>query len=151
MFVTNIKFCAQRQNVRAISSSFFPKILIYLVSHWQNPETVLIMALCKISSDEHLLIKVLHEFHLYRVSLFGNATSALGKLRKQVTNFTTKNPPNCPELGDIVSQLTLADLNRALYRCEQEERDETKGASGAYNIPAFGPVVYCGLQGKYLF
>jgi glycogen debranching enzyme len=82
-----------------------------------------------------------------RVSLCENATSALGKLHKQVTNFTTKTAPNCPELGDIVSQLTLADLNRALYRCEEEERDETKGASGAYNIPGFGPVVYCGLQG----
>lgn len=140
-----------RQNVRAISSPFFPKILIYLVSHWQNPETVVIMAPCEISSDELLLIKVLHEFHLYRVSLCGNATSALGKLRKQVTNFTTKTAPNYPELGDIVSHLTLADLNRALYRCEEEERDETKGASGAYNIPGFGPVVYCGLQGKYLF
>lgn len=110
-----------------------------------------IVALCKISSDEHLLIKVLRESHLYRVSLCENATSALGKLHKQVTNFTTKTAPNCPELGDIVSQLTLADLNRALYRCEEEERDETKGASGAYNIPGFGPVVYCGLQGTYLF
>jgi hypothetical protein len=48
-----------------------------------------------------------------------------------------------------VSRLTLADLNRALYRCEAEERDETKGASGAYDIPDFGPMVYCGLQGKY--
>jgi glycogen debranching enzyme len=68
-----------------------------------------------------------------------------------VTNFTTKTAPNYAELEDIVSQLTLADLNRSLYRCEEEERDETKGASGAYNIPDFGPVVYCGLQGKYLF
>jgi hypothetical protein len=122
-----------------------------MVSHWQNPETVVIMALCRISSDEHLLIKVLPEFHLYRVSLCGNAISALGKLRKQVTNFTTKTAPNYPELEDIVSRLTLADLNRALYRCEEEERDETNGASGAYNIPDFGPVVYCGLQGMYLF
>jgi len=151
MLVTNFKFCAHRQNVRAISSPIFRKFLIYLVSHWQNPETVVTVALCKISSDKHLLIKVLRKFHLYRVSLCGNATSALGKLRKQVTNFTTKTAPNNPELVDIVSQLTLADLNRALYRCEEEERDETKGASGAYNIPGFGPVVYCGLQGKYLF
>jgi hypothetical protein len=92
---------------------------------------------------------VLHDFHFYRISLYGNATTALGKFHKQVTNFTTKTAPDYPELESIVSRLTLADLNRALYRCEEEERDESKGASGAYNIPDFGPLVYCGLQGKY--
>jgi glycogen debranching enzyme len=92
---------------------------------------------------------LLTELHLCRVSLHGNTTSALSKLHRHVTNFTTKKASNNPELEEIVSRLTLADLNRALYRCEEEERDETKGANGAYDIPEFGPVVYCGLQGKY--
>ncbi|XP_069703236.1 glycogen debranching enzyme isoform X2 [Periplaneta americana] len=82
-----------------------------------------------------------------RVSLHGNVTSALGKLRKMVTSFTSKTTPSHSELEGIVSRLTLADLNRALYRCAEEERDDTKGISGAYDIPGFGPMVYCGLQG----
>lgn len=94
-------------------------------------------------------MKLLNELHLCRVSLHGNATSALSKLHGHVTNFTTKKASSNSELEEIVSRLTLADLNRALYRCEEEERDETKGANGAYDIPDFGPVVYCGLQGKY--
>jgi glycogen debranching enzyme len=101
-----------------------------------------------ISTDENLIIKVLNEFHLFRVSLHENVISALDKLHKQVTSFTSNTSPSHSELESIVSQLTLADLNRALYRCEEEERDETKGAIGAYDIPDFGPVVYCGLQGK---
>lgn len=42
--------------------------------------------------------------------------------------------------------MSLADLNRALYRCDQEERDEGYDF-GAYNIPNFGSTFYCGLQG----
>jgi hypothetical protein len=94
-------------------------------------------------------MKLLNALCLDRISLHGNATTALGKLHKHVTNFTTKKAPSNSELEKIVSQLTLADLNRALYRCNEEERDETKGANGAYDIPDFGPVVYCGLQGKH--
>jgi glycogen debranching enzyme len=92
---------------------------------------------------------VLKEFHLYRFSLHENVNSALGKLDEQVISFRAKAASSHSELEDIISRLTLADINRALYRCEEEERDETKGASGAYDIPDFGPVVYCGLQGKY--
>jgi hypothetical protein len=101
------------------------------------------------SSNVLIVIKLLNELYLYRISLHGNATSALSKLHKHVTNFTTKKAPSNSELEEIVSQLTLADLNRALYRCEEEERDESNGVNGAYDIPDFGPMVYCGLQGKY--
>jgi glycogen debranching enzyme len=100
-------------------------------------------------SDDLAVMKLLNKFHFCRFSLHENVTSALSKLHKHVTNFTTKKASSNSELEVIVSRLTLADLNRALYRCEEEERDETKGASGAYDIPDFGPVVYCGLQGKY--
>lgn len=49
------------------------------------------------------------------------------------------------QLQLLVKQLSLADINRVLYRCDQEERDEGRG-SAAYNVPDFGPFVYCGLQ-----
>lgn len=42
--------------------------------------------------------------------------------------------------------MDLLDLNYALYRCDQEERDEGQGG-GAYEVPGAGRLVYCGLQG----
>ncbi|KDR16306.1 Glycogen debranching enzyme, partial [Zootermopsis nevadensis] len=63
-----------------------------------------------------------------KVSLHENVILALDKLHNQVTSFTSKTTPSHSELESIVSGLTLADLNRALFRC-------------------FGPMVYCGLQG----
>ncbi|XP_019762193.2 glycogen debranching enzyme isoform X4 [Dendroctonus ponderosae] len=55
-------------------------------------------------------------------------------------------PPQAPNLEKIVSELTLADLNRTLFRCGEEERDEGNGFD-TYNIPNFGPTIYCGLFG----
>ncbi|XP_059168911.1 glycogen debranching enzyme-like isoform X2 [Physella acuta] len=46
----------------------------------------------------------------------------------------------------IVSKLSLADLNRCLFRIDQEEKDDCYGF-GAYGIPNRGAMVYCGLRG----
>ena len=43
-------------------------------------------------------------------------------------------------------ELDLLDLNYALYRCDQEERDDGMGGA-AYEVPGAGSFVYCGLQG----
>lgn len=43
--------------------------------------------------------------------------------------------------------MDLSDINKALYRCDEEERDETANKFGVYNIPGYGPLVYAGLQG----
>lgn len=43
--------------------------------------------------------------------------------------------------------LDLYSLNALLYRCEAEEFDVSANESGTYNIPNYGPLVYCGLQG----
>ncbi|XP_012265578.2 glycogen debranching enzyme isoform X2 [Athalia rosae] len=79
-----------------------------------------------------------------RVSLHNNIKPALDKLQNTIQTITsTKNS----DLRVIISRMNLADLNRALYRCEQEERDESSGSYGVYDIPGYGPLVYAGLQG----
>ncbi|XP_068991673.1 glycogen debranching enzyme isoform X1 [Neodiprion pinetum] len=79
-----------------------------------------------------------------RVSLHVNIKPALDKLQNTIKTITsTENS----DLRIVVSRMSLPDLNRALYRCEQEERDESSGALGVYDIPGYGPLVYAGLQG----
>ncbi|KAL8426778.1 hypothetical protein Efla_003372 [Eimeria flavescens] len=48
----------------------------------------------------------------------------------------------------LLSAATTADLNCLLYRCHQEETDATAGQRGAYDVPGYGPLVYCGLTGS---
>jgi len=43
--------------------------------------------------------------------------------------------------------LSLSDLNYLLFSCEAEESDRSGGKRGGYDIPGFGPLVYCGLMG----
>lgn len=43
--------------------------------------------------------------------------------------------------------VTLESLNCILYRAESEELESSAGKNGAYDIPDFGKLVYCGLQG----
>lgn len=45
--------------------------------------------------------------------------------------------------------MSLQSYNRVLFRCETEERDDY--GDGTYNIPNFGNLVYCGLQGNNKF
>ncbi|KAF7719021.1 Glycogen debranching enzyme [Penicillium ucsense] len=48
---------------------------------------------------------------------------------------------------EAFADLSLVDLNFALYRCDAEERDFSNGEDGVYNIPKHGSLVYAGLQG----
>jgi len=47
----------------------------------------------------------------------------------------------------LINSLDLIDVNYLLYRCDAEERDDSDGQRGVYDVPGFGTLPYCGLQG----
>lgn len=47
---------------------------------------------------------------------------------------------------EAFADLDLVDLNVVLHRADGEERDAT-GGDGVYDIPNYGKLVYCGLEG----
>ncbi len=50
------------------------------------------------------------------------------------------------DADEAFSSLDLVDLNALLYRADGEERDAT-GGDGTYDVPGYGQLVYCGLEG----
>lgn len=60
--------------------------------------------------------------------------------------FLAQSGAKFAELQAIVGQLDLIALNRAIFRCDTEERDMGH-QTGVYDIPGYGPLVYCGTQG----
>ncbi|XP_028049244.1 LOW QUALITY PROTEIN: glycogen debranching enzyme [Monomorium pharaonis] len=80
-----------------------------------------------------------------RVALHANIIPALEKLQDTISQITLNEKS---DLHDIISRMDFSDLNKTLYRCDQEERDETQGKFGVYIVPGYGPgLVYAGLQG----
>ncbi|XP_013387613.1 glycogen debranching enzyme isoform X3 [Lingula anatina] len=109
-----------------------------------------------IEHTENSHINVVHFHHFppgsviaFRIALDPVSTAALTSI---ATTFSQLPPIKDGQFSEtspfhsIVSKLTLSDLNRVLYRCDNEERDDGKGF-GAYNVPRYGSLVYCGLQG----
>ncbi|CAG8499340.1 1617_t:CDS:10 [Racocetra fulgida] len=47
---------------------------------------------------------------------------------------------------EVFKELNLVDLNIVLYRCGSEENDLIPG-HGTYNVPGYGDLPYCGLEG----
>lgn len=68
------------------------------------------------------------------------------KLDELKVAFASESGPKYAELLEIISRLDLIDLNRAIFRCDTEERDMGNG-TGVYDVPGYGPLVYCGSQG----
>ncbi|XP_031629828.1 glycogen debranching enzyme [Contarinia nasturtii] len=81
-----------------------------------------------------------------KVSLYKETKPQLDQVDELIKSFQNETGPKYDELKQIISKLDLNDLNRAIYRCDQEERDMGMG-SGSYDIPDYGPLVYCGTQG----
>jgi glycogen debranching enzyme len=48
---------------------------------------------------------------------------------------------------EAFANLNLIDLNVVLHRADGEERDATEGKYGVYEIPGYGRLTYCGLEG----
>lgn len=74
-----------------------------------------------------------------------NIIPALRNLRNTISQIT--NLYKTSDLHTLISSMDLSDLNKVLYRCDQEEREETANKFGVYNVPGYGPLVYAGLQG----
>ncbi|XP_048587758.1 glycogen debranching enzyme-like isoform X2 [Nematostella vectensis] len=89
----------------------------------------------------------------FQVSMEPKVKQALGTLRSlscamyDVTSTVDSETTSLvKELDTIVSNLSLADLNRVLYRCQDEEADDGNGG-GVYVLEDEGALTYCGLQG----
>ncbi|XP_057317970.1 glycogen debranching enzyme-like isoform X1 [Microplitis mediator] len=82
-----------------------------------------------------------------RVLLHSNIKPALAKLNQVIYSVTMDAKFPESELQAIIARMSLPDMNKALFCCDQEEREETADHFGVYNIPAYGPLVYAGLQG----
>ena len=70
---------------------------------------------------------------IFKLILFGDHQFANGLYEFNNNEFSSFRP--------LVTQLSLVDLNRVLYRCAREENDSI------YLIPGHGSLVYAGLQG----
>ncbi|CAG9856411.1 unnamed protein product [Phyllotreta striolata] len=78
-----------------------------------------------------------------KTSLPEAMSTAIKTIRNLISNISLDKPN---EFSLIVNELNLTDMNRILFRCGEEERDEGFGFD-TYNIPNFGHMVYAGLQG----
>ncbi|XP_017292357.1 glycogen debranching enzyme isoform X2 [Kryptolebias marmoratus] len=91
----------------------------------------------------------------FRVSLDPKAQKLVGMLRFYLSQFSPKyrrgsiqdeNPAEILQkpLEQLMSKLTLADMNVLLFRCEAEEQED---GGGCYSIPGWESLKYAGIQG----
>ena len=66
--------------------------------------------------------------------------ASIGKLRAAPKTSDLSN------IDKIISSLSYDELNILLFRCSSEEASEQIG-SNVYEVPGYGPLVYCGLVG----
>jgi len=63
-------------------------------------------------------------------------------LRAQVETLLTEEA-----MRYCLEGLTLSEVNYLLFSCDAEEKDRSGGVRGVYDVPGYGPLVYCGLMG----
>ena len=76
-------------------------------------------------------------------------TMALFGYRMRTFSARNVSEMSNSEFERILLPMSFNDINRVIYRSDAEEKDDGKGF-GAYDVPANGPLPYCGLQGKVL-
>lgn len=81
-----------------------------------------------------------------RVSVREDVRGDCEKLNDLVQGFHKQSGEAYEQLKGAISLLNLDDLNKAIYRCEEEERD-MGNSSGCYDVPNYGRLVYSGTQG----
>lgn len=81
-----------------------------------------------------------------RVSLKEELRKDIEKLQQLVVAIHNESGAVYEELQEIVGLLNLDDLNKAIYRCDEEERDMGH-SNGCYDVPNYGRLVYSGTQG----
>ena len=47
---------------------------------------------------------------------------------------------------NLTNNIDICDINLVLYKCEAEEKDNTKGDRGTYGFERFGPLCYAGIS-----
>ncbi|KRY68177.1 Glycogen debranching enzyme, partial [Trichinella pseudospiralis] len=61
---------------------------------------------------------------------------------EDMNNFKSSVKP----LSKILKKLSLVDFSYVLYRCDEEERSDDPN-QGTYDVPNYGKLTFCGLQG----
>ncbi|KAL9916549.1 glycogen debranching enzyme isoform 1-T3 [Glossina fuscipes fuscipes] len=105
----------------------------------------------KSNAEEHLTKLDFENFKpgcvvVIKVSLNSPSRENILRLHQWIHSMQFRDGGAFQELQKVAKTLDFVDLNRALFTCDQEERDLGFGG-GVYNVPGFGPLVYCGLQG----
>ena len=84
---------------------------------------------------------------LNRVELLPGASHSVQVIRSFLgrESTTTDGKALWNKLSSSINVLSPSDMNYALYRCDNEEKDDGRGG-GVYVVPGAGAMVYCGLQ-----
>ncbi|EYB99073.1 hypothetical protein Y032_0125g1273 [Ancylostoma ceylanicum] len=77
----------------------------------------------------------------FRIRLTDAARTSIGTIRAVISG----NDELERELAHVLDSISLQDYNRLLFTCDAEEWAAI--GRGAYDVPRFGKLVYCGLQG----
>ncbi|KAL6734396.1 hypothetical protein Aduo_004940 [Ancylostoma duodenale] len=77
----------------------------------------------------------------FRIRLSDAARTSIGTIRAVIAG----NDELERELAHVLDSISLQDYNRLLFTCDAEEWAAI--GRGAYDVPRFGKLVYCGLQG----
>jgi len=77
------------------------------------------------------------------VKMVPKADEAISLTRKLILSLSSDK--DC-EFDKLVENLTLRELNRVLFHCNEEELSDGLGI-GVYDFPNFGKLPYCGIAG----